>query len=391
MRSAGSPRRFPAYDRQMADLKSALAWSALVAGAAVAAERAANHWRQGSGGGALDWDLVRRTAYSRAGEDRLDLVREVGDTYQPLVQELVPLLALACGTGAQSATFGAVRVVGRRGFVDQNLAMMQRVIGPLEQMTGGFRSSPMLRLPTSLYLGTLLGYIGRRVLGQYDPVLSFGGEEPASLPSPALLMVEPNVRDFQERAGLPLDSLRRWLMLHELTHAWQFELHPWLAPHLTSLVAELARLPRTQGPKGLEELLQAARQVRPQLAAVGRIQAVMALLEGHANYIMREVGQRHLADFETLDQAFHRRQEQPTTLERLLLIISGVALKLQQYQQGERFLRQIREGGGEEALARVWAGPESLPSWGEVRRPERWLERMGYQRSWPGWPAPQPA
>ncbi len=375
----------------MADLKAVLAWSALAAGAAVAAERVAARLWSDPKGSALDWELVRRTAYSRAGADEADLIDEVGDGYEPLVRELVPLLADACGTGAQSATFGRVRVVGRRGFIDQNLAMMQRVIGPLEELSGALRPNPLLRVPTSLYLGTLLGYMGRRVLGQYDPILTFGDAPEPGLPAPALLIVEPNVREFQRRSELPLDSLRRWIMLHELTHAWQFELHPWLAPQLTGLVRELARLPKGPGPKGVEELLQAARQLRPQLAAIGRVQAVMAVLEGHANFIMREVGHRHLADFDTLDAAFHRRQEQPNPLERLLLLASGVALKLQQYQQGERFLRRLQDGGGQAALDRVWTGADSLPTWGEVRRPERWLERMGYSQGAPAWPSPHPA
>lgn len=375
----------------MADLKAVLAWSALAAGAAVAAERAASRLWSDPGGSALDWDLVRRTAYSGAGADGEEQVRQVGDAYEPLVRELVPLLAEACGTGAQSATFGRVRVVGRRGFIDQNLDMMRRVIGPLEQISGALRPSPLMRVPTSLYLGTLLGYMGRRVLGQYDPVLSFGGEPPENLPAPALLIVEPNVREFERRSELPIDSLRRWLMLHELTHAWQFELHPWLAPTLTGLVGELTRIPKGSTFRGMEELMQAARQLRPQLANVGRVQAVMAVLEGHANFIMREVGQRHLPDFDTLDSAFHRRQEQPNPWERILLLVSGVALKLQQYQQGERFLRRIQAAGGQDALNRVWSAADGMPTWGELRRPERWLARIGFSSPPVGWPSPHPA
>ncbi|EQD35957.1 hypothetical protein B1B_16688, partial [mine drainage metagenome] len=129
---------------------------------------------------------------------------------------------------------------------------------------------------------------------------------------------------------------------------------------------ELTQLPGGKGSKGLEELLRTARNLRPQLATVGRVQAVMAVLEGHGNFIMREVGRKHLADFETLDEAFHRRHEQPSSTERLLLILSGITFKLQQYQQGERFLRALQQAGGQLALDRVWSGPGSLPSWSEV-------------------------
>jgi coenzyme F420 biosynthesis associated uncharacterized protein len=273
-----------------------------------------------------------------------------------------------------------VRVVGRRGFLDQNLDMMRRMVQPIEAAQGALgqlRPSALMRVPTSLYLGTLLGYMGSRVLGQYDPVLSFPGSDRAGLPQPALLIVEPNVRDFESKSELPIDSLRRWLMLHELTHAWQFELHPWLAPHLTGMVEELTKLPTGRRLSGFEDLLRTARNLRPQLALIGRVQAVMAVLEGHGNFVMREVGRRHIPDFDALDSAFHRRHEPTSSLERLILLISGVGLKLQQYQQGERFLREIQARGGQPALDRVWNSAETLPSWREVRRPELWLRRMG--------------
>lgn len=375
----------------MPDLKSVLAWSAVAAGVAIAAERSVAKMRPGSDDSMIDWELARRTAYQRVGPDGLDEADQAATEYEPLVAELIPLIASACGTPAQANSFGRVRVVGRRGFLDQNLAMMRRMVQPIDAAQaklGPLRSSALMRIPTSLYLGTLLGYMGSRVLGQYDPVLSFPGTDREGLPQPALLIVEPNVREFQRKSELPLDSLRRWLMLHELTHAWQFELHPWLAPHLTGMVQELTRLPGGRRLNGLEDLLHTARNLRPQIALVGKVQAVMAVLEGHGNFVMREVGRQHIPDFDTLDRAFHRRHEPTGALERLILLISGVGLKLQQYQQGERFLREIQARGGQPALDAVWTSAETLPSWREVRHPELWLRRLGFDRAESSGPAP---
>ena len=64
-------------------------------------------------------------------------------------------------------------------------------------------------------------------------------------------------------------------MLHELTHAWQFELHPWLREYLGKMIGELSRAPVGGKGLGLEELMQAARSIRPQLVLIGRVQAVM--------------------------------------------------------------------------------------------------------------------
>ncbi len=381
----------------MPDLKSVVTWSAVAAGVAIAAERRLSRSLKDPDAPLLDWELVRRTAYSRAGAAGAAEVEGAAGDYDPLVQELVPWLAEACHTRPGEASFGRVRVIDRHAFVDQNLAMMRRLLRPVEERRDGwnaFRPSPLMRVPASLYVGTLLGFMARRVLGQYDPVLSFPSEEgePVELPEPALLIVEPNVRQFSERSELPLGSLRRWLMLHELTHAWQFENHPWLRPHLVSIVQELSQMPGAGARLGLGELVQVARRLGPQLSLVGRLQAVMSVLEGHGNFVMREAGRRHLPDFETLDRAFHRRHEEPDPAERLLLWISGVALKLRQYQQGERFLRRISEVGGQPALDRVWMGAEDMPGWSEVRRPELWLRRLGYLPPLgSGTPSPQPA
>jgi coenzyme F420 biosynthesis associated uncharacterized protein len=386
----------------MPDLKSVLAWSAVAAGVAIAAERRLSKSLEDPESPILDWELVRRTAYARSGGDGMAEVEQAGRDYDPLVAELVPMLAEACHTSPQEATFGRVRVVGRHGFVDQNLAMMRRILRPLEERQGGWgplRPSPLMRVPSSLYIGTLLGLMARRVLGQYDPVLtapaSPGGTPPdfEPLPSPALLIVEPNVRRFSEASELPLDSLRRWLMLHELTHAWQFELHPWLGEYLSKMIGELSRAPGNGRVKGLDEMVQAARSLKPQLALIGRVQAVMTVLEGHGNYIMREAGRRNFPDFDTLDDAFRRRHDPPQPAERLLLLISGIAFKLQQYQQGEKFLRAVSQAAGQGGLDRIWSGPESLPSWSEVRHPEQWLRRTGFTKEEPEAPSahPQPA
>lgn len=121
----------------MPDLKSVLAWSAVAAGVAIAAERRLSKSLEDPESPILDWELVRRTAYARSGGDGMAEVEQAGRDYDPLVAELVPMLAEACHTSQQDATFGRVKVVGRHGFVDQNLAMMRRILRPLEERQGG--------------------------------------------------------------------------------------------------------------------------------------------------------------------------------------------------------------------------------------------------------------
>ena len=36
--------------------------------------------------------------------------------------------------------------------------------------------------------------------------------------------------------GLPRDEFRMWLALHETTHAFEFEAHPWLRDHFNDML-----------------------------------------------------------------------------------------------------------------------------------------------------------
>jgi uncharacterized protein (DUF2342 family) len=51
-------------------------------------------------------------------------------------------------------------------------------------------------------------------------------------------------------------------------------------------------------------------------------------------------------------------------------------LKLEQYRRGERFVAGVHELGGATAIARLWDGPETLPSEAELDAPAAWLRRV---------------
>ena len=348
----------------------------------------------------LDWEAVCRTAHARTGESGVagfpDAAR-IGAGYDRMAAELAPLMAEVCQ--APVAGYPTVDVLDRRGFVDANLVIVQRLFEPVERLRATLPESRMTALSRgvlSRYVGELFGFLSRRVLGQYDPVLMLAPPPaiPGSAsPRPALSLVEPNVRAFEQRQDVPGDNLRRWLVLHELTHAWQFEAHPWLREHIAStmsdllmggLMAELAREGGESPPSGRPAPPSAGRllrgavpAVRAQLGAVGRIQAVMSVAEGYSNYVMHQVGERHIEDFERLERGFHERKQQRTLLEQLVLTVTGMRMKLRQYELGERFAETVVRERGLTLLNRVWEGPGLMPTLSELREPRRWIARAG--------------
>jgi uncharacterized protein (DUF2342 family) len=51
-------------------------------------------------------------------------------------------------------------------------------------------------------------------------------------------------------------------------------------------------------------------------------------------------------------------------------------MKLEQYRRGERFVAGVHAAGGPAAIARLWDGPEVLPTDREMDEPTQWVRRV---------------
>jgi coenzyme F420 biosynthesis associated uncharacterized protein len=336
----------------------------------------------------LDWEAVRRTAKQRSGEvgpTDVDLVGDrLGAEYDAIAAEMAPHMADVVETPVQG--YPGFTVIDRRGFVDRNLVIVQRLMAPVERLRAQIpesRATALSRGVLSRYVGELLGFLSQRVLGQYDPVLMLAPGAVDDREASALYLVEPNVALFESKHDISGPTLRRWLVLHELTHAWQFEAHPWLREHMGAMMNQLLMeefVARMEGEgagkaSSFDMVRSLPGQLRAQLRTVARVQAVMSVCEGYSNYVMHQVGSRHLADFEKLETAFHERSTRRPPLERLVFRVTGLSMKMRQYELGERFAEQVVARGGLSLLNRVWEGPEMMPSLDELEHPERWVSR----------------
>src|SRR5205807_3507633 len=135
-----------------------------------------------------------------------------------------------------------------------------------------------------------------------------------------------------------------------------------------------ARRPRMPDPSELRELVERARRgelLRVTLgedrwAIVERIQAVMTLIEGHAEHTMDAVGAEAIPSLPRLRAAMNRRRESRGLPWRVLERLLGLELKLRQYRIGRRFCDAVVEERGPDALAQAWSGPEALPTTAEL-------------------------
>jgi coenzyme F420 biosynthesis associated uncharacterized protein len=374
-----------------------LVGSALGAVATVAGQRAERAARRGL----VDWAEVERVAvaYLRRAPGALEPaeLRAAEAAYAAAMARIVPRLGETLGTNLPGVVERA-RVVDRAGWVSANVATFAELIGRIEgelldQVVppgGGLGSALMAlanRYVTTRQLGFLLGFMGSRVLGQYDQALIS-----VEARDGRLLFVEENIRTTAAALGVPLDSFRTWIALHETTHAFEFEAHPWLRPWLADrLERQLTLFSRSASSLGRDALRGLGRALRnprsgehwierlmgaEQLKLFRETQAVMSLLEGFSDYVMDEAGRGLVPDVEAISAKFHERRERRSAFERAILRLTGMDLKLEQYRKGERFVRAIAEARGPSALDRLWDGPEHLPRPDEIEQPERWMVRV---------------
>jgi coenzyme F420 biosynthesis associated uncharacterized protein len=233
-----SPKRGPdSWRDDRAWQAGILIGSALGAAATLVGRQMERRARQGL----VDWGTVERLAIGRLraapGALSAEELRAAEPEYAAAMDRIVPALSTALGTELPGVVERS-GVVDRAGWVRANTASFASLIGKLEHdlldqvvpVGGGFTVAAMAlanRWITTRQLGVLLGFMGQRVLGQYDLALLSAEAAPGRL-----LFVEENIRLTAKALGVPLTSFRTWIALHETTHAFEFEAHPWLRPYL---------------------------------------------------------------------------------------------------------------------------------------------------------------
>jgi coenzyme F420 biosynthesis associated uncharacterized protein len=286
--------------------------------------------------------------------------------------------------------------IGRREWVTSNLGAMRLLLDPVLERAGKGLGPlrPAVQLGMGVVLttevGVVLGYLAQRVLGQYELVLL---DEAVDDRPPRLLFVLPNLGEAVRSFGAEEKEFMTWVALHEVTHAVQFSGVPWLHGHIAGLVRELLQSAELRIDSSRSMRFPKGEDVRRVVAAfrrgdlislvtspderetLDRVQAVMAVIEGHAEHVMDAVAPDLLPSLPRLRDALNRRRRSQSALSRLLARLLGLDLKLRQYEQGKRFCDAVVREGGSDALHYVFSDPSALPTLAELQAPSTWLAR----------------
>ena len=322
-------------------------------------------------------------------------------------------------TGMGSPSGGTpVLVVDRPGWIKANVAGFRTIITPLTERMQARRAdipgSAALGVVggkvTGLEVGMLLAFMSSRVLGQYETFAP--AEIPADLstldeehPTPPgrLLLVAPNIVQVERELEVDPHDFRLWVCLHEETHRTQFTAVPWLRDHIEgeiqTFLAETDVDPATlmerlreaigslpggwpgsdgegDGGSGVGGLMDVV-QSPAQRAVLGRLTAVMSLLEGHADVVMDGVGPQVVPSVEEIREKFQQRRAKGAgRMDQLLRRLLGLDAKLRQYQDGAVFVRGVVDAVGMAGFNRIWTSPNTLPTKEEIHDPAAWVARV---------------
>lgn len=336
-----------------------------------------------------DWDIAAHVGRRVAGPgiavpaiDRARMREDLGE----LVPHSEALIAEFTGLRAQGYRSRAW-VMSRGDWIAQNVRGLQRILEPLAaRVVAASRGRHELRRKSlGVQVGILLGYISRKVLGQYDV---FTPPDDDGL----LYFVGPNVAEVEQRFGLPPRDFRLWIAIHEVSHRVQFGATPWLRTHLYGMVDQYLSTVSLDTGELLRQLRRAIDEVRSgaewrgagavtllmnaeQRELFRRMQAVMSLLEGHASFVMNGVARGRVRDLERMRSSLKRRRR-VSGMERGFQRAVGFDSKVRQYDVGERFVDVVVERAGMHGFNEVWRDERNLPSLPEINDPERWLRRV---------------
>jgi coenzyme F420 biosynthesis associated uncharacterized protein len=341
----------------------------------------------------IDWDLAVKVGSRLVGDgpkvsagEAVDAVAELragAERSSPLVREFTGLEA--------SDRTAPVLIVDRPGWVQANADGFAAVIAPLVEKLQAKKGPPSPLTEaigsriTGVELGAMLGFLGSKVLGQFDPFHDQPGEQGR------LLLVAPNIVHTERELDADPHHFRLWVCLHEETHRVQFTAVPWMTDHLRSEMGHIIGSVQTD-PAAL--MGDAARKIGDlvtgksdgslldlfsspeQKAVIERITGVMSLLEGHADVVMDGVGPEVIPTVADIRRKFTKRRKGVGALDKLLRRLLGLDQKMAQYRDGAVFVRAAVDKVGMEGFNAVWAEPPNLPTKKEILDPSLWIARV---------------
>ena len=256
---------------------------------------------------------------------------------------------------------------------------MQQMAGPLmgmmQQMSG---------VMFGMQVGQGLGALATEVVGSTDVGYPLADEGTAAL-------VPANIAALSEGLELPAEEVRLYLALRECAHVRLFHHAPWLRSRITADINDYASgisvdvsgmESLMQGvdptnPAALQELVQSGVFEPPtteqQQAALGRLETVLALVEGWVDEVVHQAAVDRLPSEAAMRETLRRRRAAGGPAEATFETLVGLQLRPRRLREAATFWAALGQARGQDGRDALWAHPDLLPTTEDLDDPQAYL------------------
>ncbi|MDQ2706686.1 MAG: zinc-dependent metalloprotease [Actinomycetota bacterium] len=256
------------------------------------------------------------------------------------------------------------------------------VAGPMMAMFG-----QMGGLAFGSQLGSGLGQLATEVLTSTDIGLPLGPEGAAALLPAA-------IERFTTGLDRPASEVMVYLAAREAAHHRLFAGVPWLRGRLLAAVEEYARDIRVDtsrieqlaqqidpsDPKALEEAMRSGLfepQTSPeQQATLGRLETLLALIEGWVDVVVTAAVSERLPGAGALGETLRRRRASGGPAEQTFATLVGLELRPRRLRAAVELWQSVTAERGIVGRDEVWAHPDLIPSSEDLDDPAGFAYRV---------------
>ncbi|WP_207453422.1 zinc-dependent metalloprotease [Herbiconiux sp. SYSU D00978] len=238
----------------------------------------------------------------------------------------------------------------------------------------------------AMQLGHVVGQLSSEVVSGGDVGIPLLDEQQAAL-------LPQNVRAFGEGLDIPQTEIDLYLAVRELAHARLFRHAKWLRLHLITSITEFARGIRVDtdrleelaadfdpsNPEELREAMRSGTLIPPkseeQLAALARLETMLALIEGWVDVVTTDATQR-LPRSAAVAETVRRRRAAGGPAESAFATLVGLELRPRRLREASAMWRAVTDAVGARRRDELWAHPDVLPTAFDLDDPQALVARL---------------
>ena len=242
--------------------------------------------------------------------------------------------------------------------------------------------------------GTLFAMQLGQVVGQLSSEVVSGGDIGIPLLDEQQAAILPqNVGAFGAGLDIPSDQVQLYLAVRELAHARLFRHAKWLRLQLISSITDFARGIRIDtdrleelaadfdpnNPEELREAMTSGALIPPktddQLAALGRLETTLALIEGWVDVVTAQATSR-LPRGDAIAETVKRRRASGGPAESAFATLVGLELRPRRLREAASMWQQLTDAVGAENRDELWSHPDVIPTGADIDDPTALIARI---------------